>query len=83
MGITTGRLDSRYQGPDMDPISSQADYDPFMSAIDSAFAAAINTYVRTDLKYGEQMTYKPSSRSRDGTGMTCIRDRMATGRADP
>ncbi len=62
MGITTGRLDSRYEGPALDPVNSSADYDPFISAIDSAYAAAINTYVRGELKYGEQMTYKPSAR---------------------
>ena len=61
-GITTGRLDSRYEGPAMDPLSRDADYDPFTNAISSAYAAAINTYARTELKYGEQMTYKPSAR---------------------
>ncbi len=62
MGITTGRLDSRYEGPDLKTISTEAAYDPFISAISSAYAAAMNTYARTDLKYGEQMTYKPSAR---------------------
>ena len=65
LGITTGRLDSRYQGPDFDPLSRSADYDPFTQSISSAYAAAINTYVRSDLKYGEQMTYKPSAREKD------------------
>jgi carboxypeptidase C (cathepsin A) len=61
-GITTGRLDSRYQGPDEDPLSSDAGYDPFTQAITAAYAAAINDYARTTLHYGEQMTYKPSAR---------------------
>ncbi len=62
MGITTGRLDSRYEGPDLKPISADAAYDPFFEAIGSAYAAAMNTYAHNDLKYGEQMTYKPSAR---------------------
>lgn len=61
-GITTGRLDSRYQGPHIDPLSRDADYDPFTNAIGAAYAAAINTYARTELKFGDQMTYKPSAR---------------------
>lgn len=59
--ITTGRLDSRYQGPAMDPLNAESDYDPFTNAIASAYVAAINTYLRADLKYGEQSTYLPSA----------------------
>jgi len=59
-GITTGRLDTRYQGPDYDPLSSGADYDPQSNAISSAYTTAINQYLRADLKYGENWTYKPS-----------------------
>ena len=62
IGVTTGRLDSRYEGPAIDPINSEAEYDPFTQSIDSAYTTAINSYVRTDLKFGEQMTYKPSAR---------------------
>ena len=65
LGITTGRLDTRYQGPDIDPLSKDATYDPFTNAIDSAFVTAINQYARQDLKYGENMTYKPSARESD------------------
>jgi carboxypeptidase C (cathepsin A) len=54
---TTGRLDSRYKGPDLDPLSEYADYDPQSNAISAAYAAAINSYVRKDLKYGDQQTY--------------------------
>ena len=59
--ITVGRLDSRYQGPAMDPLNSESDYDPFTNGIASAFTAAINSYVRNDLHYGEQATYLPSA----------------------
>lgn len=59
MGITTGRLDTRYQGPDLDPLSEDAQYDPFDAALTSAYVTAINTYVRQTLKYGDNQTYKP------------------------
>jgi carboxypeptidase C (cathepsin A) len=55
---TTGRLDTRFKGPDLDPFSEEAEYDPQSNAISSAYTAAINTYLRKDLKYGEQQTYK-------------------------
>jgi carboxypeptidase C (cathepsin A) len=58
---TVGRLDTRYQGPSMNPLSQGAQYDPFTNAITSAYQAAINEYARQTLKYGENMTYKPSA----------------------
>ena len=61
-GITTGRLDSRYQGPVMDPLERDAAYDPFSDSIQSSILAAMNTYARETLKFGENMTYKPSAR---------------------
>ena len=60
-GITTGRLDTRYQGPDYDPLSSDAEYDPQSNAISSAYTTAINQYMREELKYGQNWTYKPSA----------------------
>jgi carboxypeptidase C (cathepsin A) len=61
-GITTGRLDSRYEGPVMDPMARDADYDPFTEAIESAYLSSMNTYAHQTLKFGENMTYKPSAR---------------------
>jgi carboxypeptidase C (cathepsin A) len=58
---TTGRLDTRYKGPTIDPLSEAAEYDPQSQAISSAYAAAINQYLRKELKYGEQQTYKPGA----------------------
>lgn len=57
--LTTGRLDTRFTGPTMDPLSKEADYDPQAAAISSAYVAAFNDYVRKDLKYGENKEYKP------------------------
>ena len=62
-GTTTGRLDTRYKGPDVDPMSQNADYDPQSQAISAAYTTAINQYLRKDLKYGEQQTYKPGAYS--------------------
>jgi carboxypeptidase C (cathepsin A) len=57
--LTTGRLDTRYSGPSMNPLSEQADYDPQSAAISSAYVSLFNDYVRRDLKYGEGQTYLP------------------------
>ncbi|MEP6885754.1 MAG: peptidase S10, partial [Gammaproteobacteria bacterium] len=56
--ITTGRLDTRFAGPTIDPMSKEADYDPQSAAISSAYVSAFNDYVRTTLKFGEHKTYK-------------------------
>jgi carboxypeptidase C (cathepsin A) len=59
--LTTGRLDSRYSGPDINPMSESADYDPQSSAISSAYVSLFNDYVRRDLKYGEGQTFLPEA----------------------
>jgi carboxypeptidase C (cathepsin A) len=59
-GITTGRLDARYQGPDINRLSEEADYDPQSSAVSSAYTTAVNHYLRSELQYGENQTYKPA-----------------------
>ena len=56
---TTGRLDTRFSGPTMDPLSKEADYDPQSAAISSAYVSAFNDYVRKALKYGQDKTYRP------------------------
>jgi carboxypeptidase C (cathepsin A) len=55
---TTGRLDTRFSGPTLDPMSKEAEYDPQSAAISSAYVSAFNDYVRNSLKFGEHMTYK-------------------------
>ena len=57
--LTIGRLDTRFSGPHMDPLSQAAEYDPQSSAISSAYVSLFNDYVRNDLKYGEGQTYLP------------------------
>jgi carboxypeptidase C (cathepsin A) len=58
-GMTTGRLDTRFSGPTLDPLSKEAEYDPQSSAISSAYVSTFNTYARTVLQYGEGQAYKP------------------------
>ena len=60
--VTTGRLDTRFSGPSLDPLSQRAEYDPQSAAISSAYVAAFNNYVREDLHYGSAMHYIPSAR---------------------
>ncbi|MFZ1799178.1 MAG: hypothetical protein WAU24_04885 [Chitinophagaceae bacterium] len=54
----TGRLDSRFSGEALNPLSETAEYDPMDSYIDAAFTATFNNYVRTDLGFGKGMKYK-------------------------
>lgn len=54
----TGRLDSRFAGAAIDPLSEYAQYDPMDSYIDAAFTATFNDYVRTTLHYGMGMNFK-------------------------
>jgi len=60
--VTTGRLDSRFVGPAINPMSGDAEYDPFTESIESAILAAQYTYAHETLKWGEGMTYLPSAR---------------------
>jgi carboxypeptidase C (cathepsin A) len=59
-GLTTGRLDTRFSGPDIDPLSQRADYDPQSTALGSAYVSAFNDYVRRDLRFGDGKDFKHS-----------------------
>jgi carboxypeptidase C (cathepsin A) len=61
---TTGRLDSRFSGPTIDPLSKEADYDPQSAAISSAYVSAFNDYVRKDLHFGQGKLFKPEAEIR-------------------
>lgn len=56
-GLTTGRLDSRFSGYIVDPLAEYASGDPQSTALEGAYTAAFNDYVRHDLKFGEGMNY--------------------------
>jgi carboxypeptidase C (cathepsin A) len=57
---TTGRLDTRFSGPSMDPLAKTRAYDPQSAAISSAYVSAFNDYVRRDLKFGDGMKFRSS-----------------------
>jgi carboxypeptidase C (cathepsin A) len=58
--LTTGRLDTRFSGPDIDPLSQRAEYDPQSTALGSAYVSAFNEYARKELHYGDGREFKHS-----------------------
>ncbi|MBS0277069.1 MAG: peptidase S10 [Proteobacteria bacterium] len=60
--LDTGRLDTRFSGPTLDPLSQRTEYDPQSSALSSAYVSAFNDYVRNTLHYGQGQTFLPSIR---------------------
>jgi carboxypeptidase C (cathepsin A) len=57
-GTAAGRLDTRFTGPTIDPLSKETEYDPQAAAISSAYVSAFNDYVRRELKFGDGQAYK-------------------------
>jgi carboxypeptidase C (cathepsin A) len=57
-GLTTGRLDARFSGPETDLLSEYASYDPLETATTGPFTAAFNNYVRDELKFSEDRKYE-------------------------
>jgi carboxypeptidase C (cathepsin A) len=60
-GLTTGRYDARFSGPEPDPLAEHASNDPQSAAVEGAFVAAFNSYVREELKFGKDLTYNTSA----------------------
>jgi carboxypeptidase C (cathepsin A) len=58
--LTTGRLDTRFSGPDLDPLSQRAEYDPQSNALGSAYVSAFNDYSRRELHWSPDKIFKPS-----------------------
>jgi carboxypeptidase C (cathepsin A) len=56
-GLTVGRLDSRYTGRDFDNAGDEIDNDPSFYGIDAGYTAALNAYVRQDLKFDTDRQY--------------------------
>src|SRR5699024_6622815 len=56
----TGRLDSRYSGPAIDPLGESGRYDPLNSATSAPTMALFNDYVRNTLKFGQGKRYRSS-----------------------
>ncbi len=53
-----GRLDGRFSGPARSAIAEEMDADPSMDAINGAYAAAWNHYVRAELGYENDLPYE-------------------------
>ncbi len=56
-GLSIGRLDSRFTGKDFDNAGEHPDNDPSFYGIDGAYTAAINDYLRKDLKVNIDREY--------------------------
>ncbi len=57
-GLVVGRYDSRYSGDTYDLLTENSEFDPSYTAVAGVFTAAFNGYVRDDLKFGQDKTYK-------------------------
>lgn len=57
-GRTVGRLDSRYTGIDRDAAGESFEYDPSYAAIQGPYSAALNSYVREQLGYANDLPYE-------------------------
>jgi len=72
-GQSTGRLDARYTGPLRNLLSESGEGDPQSNAVTGAYTAAINTYLRDELRFGGDQRYSLSG------GVTWNWNRAAAG----
>jgi carboxypeptidase C (cathepsin A) len=57
-GRTVGRLDSRYVGIDRNQNGASTEFDPSYAAIQGPYTAALNAYVRGELKFESDLNYE-------------------------
>ena len=57
-GLILGAYDSRITGRDDDPASPFPDFDPSDAAVLGPFSAAVNSYVRGELKFEDDLPYE-------------------------
>jgi carboxypeptidase C (cathepsin A) len=69
---TVGRLDSRFEGMDIDAAGERPEYDPSEASYEGAFVATFHDYVRRELKWDSDAYYTVSANVRpwDQTGNT-------------
>ncbi len=69
---TIGRLDSRFEGMDVDAAGERNEYDPSEASYEGAFVATFHDYVRRELKWDSDAYYTVSANVRpwDQTGNT-------------
>jgi carboxypeptidase C (cathepsin A) len=57
-GLILGAYDARLTGRDGDPASRGAEFDPSSAAVMGPFSAAMNAYVRGELKFEDDLPYE-------------------------
>ena len=57
-GLILGAYDARLTGRDGDPAGPGADFDPASAAVMGPFSAAMNSYVRSELKFEDDLPYE-------------------------
>ena len=57
-GLILGAYDARITGRDDDPASPVPDFDPSDAAVHGPFSAAINSYIRSELKFEDDLPYE-------------------------
>lgn len=69
---TIGRLDSRFEGMDVDAAGERIEYDPSEASYEGAFVATFHDYVQRELKWDSDAYYTVSANVRpwDQTGNT-------------
>jgi carboxypeptidase C (cathepsin A) len=71
---TIGRLDSRFEGYDVDAAGERDEYDPSEASYEGAFVAAFQDYLRRELKWDSESYYTVTANVRpwDQTGDTQV-----------
>lgn len=59
--LIAGRIDSRFIGPSVNPLSESMDYDPFFPAVGPAYTAAFFDYLHNELEFGRDEEYKTTA----------------------
>ena len=59
--IITGRIDSRFLGPAVNPLSETMDYDPFFPSVGPAYTAAFFDYLHDELEFRRDEPYKTTA----------------------
>ena len=57
-GKTLGRLDTRFTGTDLDSVGEFYEFDPSIVSLDGPYVAALNDYIRRELKYENDLVYE-------------------------
>jgi carboxypeptidase C (cathepsin A) len=65
--LMVGRLDSRFTGVDADAAGEQQEFDPSNTALQGAYTALFQDYVRRDLKWDSDLHYPTSGNVRPWT----------------